>query len=139
MSQKISRRTRRRRQAIRESWAEVERRQIAQANWSAFLSAEIEIRSTGKMFATSVRIHPEHGVPVVTVATSNENVVGQIVFRPKVHDQKETGMSVAYSAAAAMDLLRAKQWAESESRRESLGIDEGAGGYYDLLPGGIDS
>lgn len=36
MSQKISRRTRRRRQAFRESWPEVERRQIAQANWSDF-------------------------------------------------------------------------------------------------------
>lgn len=36
MSQKISRRTRRRRQATRESWSEVERRQIAQANWSGF-------------------------------------------------------------------------------------------------------
>lgn len=36
MSQKTPRRVRRRRQAFFDSWAEVERRQIAQANWSDF-------------------------------------------------------------------------------------------------------
>lgn len=107
MSQKISRRTRRRRQAFRYSPAEQSRRDQSVLNWAAFLSAAIEIRSTGKMFATSVRIHPEHGVPVVAVATSNENVVGQIVFSPKIHDQKETNMSVAHSAASALDMARA--------------------------------
>jgi len=99
MSQKISRRTRRRRQSIRESWAEVERRQIAQANWSDF-----DCVNAVKSFEDAARaiLSPfEHATgPVWSPELT------RIMRETPIYDQGDTGASFGYCIAAMLDRLK---------------------------------
>lgn len=93
MTQKTPRRVRRRRQAFFDSWAEVERRQIAQANWSDFNDIGVQSTPTPTSPAPDPFRNPE---------------LNRLIRSVPIYDQGNTGSSVGYSAAV-IDRLRADQ------------------------------